>query len=106
MKRIFSPYRIYLIAAHIDHQGGAISGRTLNIGTSLEYEPSNTNQIKITSDQFGEIIFFIGELDVDHWARYAQAVGGVLENKRRMEAHVSGSQIGTGLSSSASVGWI
>jgi galactokinase/galacturonokinase len=103
-KKIFSPYRICPIGAHIDHQGGAVLGRTINTGTALEYEPLNTNEIHLTSDQLGEMNFVIGDLDARHWARYAQAAARVLNPKRGMRAHVSGSLIGAGLSSSASVG--
>jgi galactokinase len=104
VKRIFSPYRICPIGAHIDHQGGAVLGRTLNVGTTLEYEPLDTSQIHMTSEQFGESRFVIGDLDNSHWSRYVQAAARVLKIKRGMRAHVSGSWIGTGLSSSASVG--
>ena len=104
MKRIFSPYRICPIGAHIDHQGGAVLGRTINIGTTLEYEPLDTNEIHLSSDQFGELKFLIGDLDHAHWARYAQAAARVLDLKHGMKAHLSGSLIGAGLSSSASVG--
>lgn len=104
MKRIFSPYRVCPIGAHIDHQGGPVLGRTLNIGTSFEYEPLDTSEIIITSDHFGETKFSIGDLDHNHWARYAQAAARVLDAKRGMKAHVDGSLIGSGLSSSASVG--
>ena len=104
MKRIFSPYRICPIGAHIDHQGGAVLGRTINIGTTLEYELLDANEIHLTSDQLGEAKFFIGDLDTMHWARYAQAAARVLDLKRGIKAHLSGSLIGAGLSSSASVG--
>ena len=104
MKRIFSPYRICPIGAHVDHQGGVVLGRTLNIGTTLDYEPLDSNEIRITSDQFGEAIFFIDEIDHAHWVRYAQAAANVLRPKRGMKAYVTGSLIGSGLSSSASVG--
>jgi len=104
VKRIFSPYRICPIGAHIDHQGGAVLGRTIHLGTTLEYEPSNTNEIHITSEQFGETKFIIGELDRNHWARYAQAAARVLNIKHGIKSHVNGSLIGSGLSSSASVG--
>ena len=104
MKRIFSPYRICPIGAHIDHQGGAVLGRTIHLGTTLKYEPSNTNEIHITSEQFGEAKFIIGELDRNHWARYAQAAARVLNIKHGIRSHVDGSLIGSGLSSSASVG--
>jgi galactokinase len=101
---IFSPYRICPIGAHIDHQGGAVLGRTINLGTTLKYQPLDSNEIHIASDQFGEAKFFIGDLDKLHWARYAHAAARVLKPKRGMKAHVTGSLIGAGLSSSASVG--
>jgi len=104
---IFSPYRICPIGAHIDHQGGAVLGRTLGIGTKLEYQPLERREIHIVSKQFGEASFFIGaEIDKTHWARYAQAAAQVIGDrlKRGMKAHVDGLLVGSGLSSSASVG--
>lgn len=102
--RIFSPYRICPIGAHIDHQGGVVLGRTIDIGTTLEYEPLDSTELHISSDQFGKVQFSIGDLDHAHWARYAQAAARVLDVKCGMKAHVTGSLIGSGLSSSASVG--
>ena len=104
MNPIFSPYRICPIGAHIDHQGGAVLGRTINIGTTLEYETLDTNTICVMSEQFGESTFVIGDLDTTHWSRYAQAAARVLNVKHGMKALVNGSLIGAGLSSSASVG--
>lgn len=104
MKRIFSPYRICPIGAHIDHQGGPVLGRTINFGSTIEYEPLDTNRIQITSDHFGKSDFMIGELDTYTWARYAQAAARVLKASRGMRAHINGSLIGAGLSSSASAG--
>ncbi|HEU0293036.1 MAG TPA: galactokinase family protein [Anaerolineales bacterium] len=104
MKPIFSPYRICPIGAHIDHQGGAVLGCTLTIGTMLEYEPLDSSEIHISSQQFGESRFVIGELDPMHWSRYAQAAARLLNIERGMRAHLNGTLIGAGLSSSASVG--
>ncbi len=101
---LFSPYRICPIGAHIDHQGGAVLGRTIKLGTTLEYRALDSKEIRITSDQFGEANFSIGDLDKNHWARYAQAAARVLNPKRGMKAHVTGQLISAGLSSSASVG--
>jgi galactokinase len=101
---IFSPYRICPIGAHVDHQGGVVLGRTINLGTTLKYEPLDSKDVHIMSDHFGETKFAIGDLDHAHWSRYAQAAARVLDVERGMKAHVSGSLIGSGLSSSASVG--
>jgi len=106
MKQLFSPYRICPIGAHIDHQGGAVLGRTIQLGTMLAYEALNSKEIHIASEQLGEKRFSIGdEIDRAHWVRYAQAAARVLPNLTRgMRAHVTGPLIGAGLSSSASVG--
>ena len=101
---LFSPYRICPIGAHIDHQGGSVLGRTINLGTTLTYESLPLREIQIISAQFGETKFSIGELDKTHWARYAQAAARVLNLHHGIKAQVSGSLIGSGLSSSASVG--
>jgi galacturonokinase len=104
VKQIFCPYRICPLGAHIDHQGGPVMGRTIRLGTTLNYEPLASREIHLTSDQFGEVMFSIGELDLNHWARYAQAAARLLKAERGMRAHVTGSLVGSGLSSSASVG--
>jgi galacturonokinase len=102
--RIFSPYRICPLGAHVDHQGGVTVGRTIRLGTTLEYESSNANEIHIVSEQFGETKFVIGELDTEHWSRYAQAAARVLNIKHGIKARITGSLVGAGLSSSASAG--
>jgi galactokinase len=103
---IFSPYRICPLGAHVDHQGGVVLGRTIQLGTTLEYRPLDSHEILITSEQLGEQRFIIGDkINMTHWIRYAQAAARVLpELKRGMQAYVSGPLIGAGLSSSASVG--
>ena len=107
-KQIFSPYRICPIGAHVDHQGGAVLGRTINMGTRLTYSPLDSKEIYIQSDRFGKTRFFIrDEIDKTHWARYAQAAAIVLDKKhklrRGLKAQLTGALIGAGLSSSASV---
>ena len=78
---IFSPYRLCPIGAHVDHQGGAALGRTINLGTTLAHEPLDSKEIHISSDQFGETTFCIGAaIDQTHWSRYAQAAARVLPN--------------------------
>lgn len=83
-----------------------VLGRTINMGTTLVYTDSNDKRIYIESEPFGETEFFAdSEIDQTYWVRYAQAAAKVLGSKlkRGIKAHVSGSLIGAGLSSSASV---
>jgi len=107
-KHIFSPYRICPIGAHVDHQGGSVLGRTINMGTTLAYSPRDSKEIHIKSVQLGETRFFIGdEIDKTHWARYAQAAAIVLDKKHKLKrgfkGQLNGTLVGAGLSSSASV---
>jgi galactokinase len=107
MSSIFSPYRICPIGAHVDHQGGLTLGRTLAIGTRLDYEPLDIPEFHLVSAQFGETRFLLGDaIDKTDWARYARAAALVLGKrlKRGVRARVDGPLAGAGLSSSASVG--
>lgn len=93
MKQIFSPHRICPIGAHVDHQGGLTLGRTLALGTTLEYEPLDLPEIHLASAQFGETRFLLGEaIEKTDWARYARAAALVLGErlKRGMRARVDG----------------
>jgi galacturonokinase len=105
-RTIFSPYRICPLGAHVDHQGGAVLGNAIHLGTTITFEPLDSREVRVTSDELGEGKFLIGDdIDKTHWMRYALAATRVLPDlKRGMRAHVSGSLIGSGLSSSASVG--
>jgi galactokinase len=105
---VISPYRICPLGAHIDHQGGPVLGRTINTGTVLAFAPVNTPEIRLYSEHFGHISFTIGQPpDMQHWSRYAQAVALALSEKYPTKygfaGFVSGTLIGAGLSSSASV---
>lgn len=101
---LFSPYRICPLGAHVDHQGGTVLGRPIALGTTIDYEPLDSNEIHLISNQFGAAKFTSGEIDLQHWARYAQAAARVLKAQRGLRAHINGPLVGAGLSSSASVG--
>jgi galacturonokinase len=105
---VISPYRICPLGAHIDHQGGPVLGRTICTGTVLAFAPLQIPEIRLHSEYFGHISFPIGQPpDMQHWARYAQAAAVALSKnhplKRGFAGFVSGTLIGAGLSSSASV---
>lgn len=108
IRAVVSPYRICPLGAHIDHQGGPVLGRTINTGTVLAFAPLPTPEIRLHSEHFGQVSFPAGQTpDMKHWARYAQAAAlAILEKqplKRGLAGFVSGTLIGAGLSSSASV---
>ena len=105
---VISPYRICPLGAHIDHQGGPVLGRTIHTGTVLAFAPLQNPEIRLCSEHFGDVSFPIGQTpDMQHWARYAQAAALAFSKKhplkRGFAGFVSGTLIGAGLSSSASV---
>jgi galactokinase/galacturonokinase len=105
---VISPYRICPLGAHIDHQGGPVLGRTIHTGTVLAFAPLQIPEIRLHSEHFGQVSFPFGQTpDMQHWARYAQAaalaISGKHALKRGFAGFVSGTLIGAGLSSSASV---
>jgi galactokinase len=110
VRHIISPYRICPIGAHIDHQGGHVLGRTINTGTVISYIPLEGPDIALISTRFESMARFrIGSgVDHGHWARYAQAAALALHQwqplSRGLAGVTSGTLIGAGLSSSASVG--
>ena len=110
---VTSPYRISPVGAHVDHQGGAVLGRTIALYTVLAFvkneasaeitlhcaadlstEPTSTFQPGILEPQPG-------------WQRYAQAAAAALHQaypiRHGIHGYVLGSLPGAGLSSSASV---
>lgn len=108
MRALLSPYRLCPLGAHVDHQGGAVLGRTVDTGTVLIYAPLNEPRLRLHSQQFGLLDFPLGQSpDLGHWARYAQAAALVLMQEHQLKhgfvGFVSGTLIGAGLSSSASV---
>ena len=108
---IISPYRISPIGAHIDHQGGAVLGRTIDMYTVLAFEVvENSAEITLTCHPTisqEAVRFSVGEQELTNWGRYAQAAAAALQRFRPMRnglrGYINGSLLGAGLSSSASV---
>lgn len=109
VRAVVSPYRICPLGAHVDHQGGDVLGRTIDTGTVLAFAPLSRPEVRLHSAHFGQAAFALAEPpDLQHWARYAQAAAHVLGRKASLKhglvGYVTGTLIGAGLSSSASVG--
>jgi len=105
---LVSPYRLCPLGAHIDHQGGAVLGRTVATGTVLAYAPLREPRLRLHSQQYGQLDFPLGAPpNSGHWARYAQAAALALGDSHPLAhgfaGYISGTLIGTGLGSSASV---
>ncbi len=104
---VFAPYRACLVGAHIDHQGGTITGFALGQGLALGYRAIEEPVVRLTSaDLPGAVALPIGpgapESDGVPWAPFvrgaidlaAPAAGG-------LAGVVAGSLPSGGLSSSA-----
>lgn len=50
--KIFCPYRIAPLGAHIDHQYGVVCGASINIGIELVYNISDTDRFILTSSYY------------------------------------------------------
>lgn len=109
---VVSPYRFNPLGAHVDHQGGAVLGRTLNQYTILAFYPLDTSRVVLHCDAGDSAdkaaAFDIGTTASDqNWARYAMASASAfmafLPQVKGFSGLVYGSLLGAGLSSSASV---
>lgn len=59
--RIFCPYRISLLGAHIDHQLGIVCGGAINLGITIDFKVRKDKKIILKSDLFDEI--FISSIE-------------------------------------------
>ncbi len=109
-EKVFCPYRVCPIGAHIDHQMGIISGFAIDKGIEIEYSKTADGSIKLTSGEFDKTVEFstlkTPQIAGD-WADYLR--GTVASLKRNddvsygINAHIKGSLPIGGLSSSAAV---
>lgn len=76
--KVFSPYRICPIGAHIDHQYGNVCGSAINLGITLEYEPTTTDLINISSDKYTDrCVFSISKVERCEGKWYNYLIGAV-----------------------------
>jgi len=108
---IASPYRICPLGAHIDHQGGAVLGMTINAFTLMSFYPGNGGEVKLRSRNYSGNVSFnladISESSGSFWGVYPRAAALTLQKKYAIKQGVvgilDGMLPGCGLSSSASV---
>lgn len=108
---IASPYRICPLGAHIDHQGGAVLGMTINAFTLMAFYPSNDGEVKLRSRNYPGAVNFnmvdISESSGSFWGVYPRAAALSLQEnyaiKQGVVGILDGMLPGCGLSSSASV---
>ncbi len=106
----FCPYRVCPLGAHVDHQQGLVTGFALDHGTSFDYMPTDDGSIEVYSENFSGCA--IGNIHEFHEREYTWAdfLFGAIHTLKKsyslskgIKGIISGSLLGGGLSSSASV---
>ena len=56
--KVFTPYRVCPLGAHVDHQHGVVTGFAIDKGVTLEFEPTDDGKVHIASKNFAGITSF------------------------------------------------
>jgi galactokinase len=107
-----SPYRLCPLGAHVDHQGGRVSGFALEESTLLAFAPGKGDRVRLSSLDFpGEASFHLADIpaaEAGSWGNYARGAALALRRKhgiaRGMDGIVRGALPMGGVGSSAAVG--
>lgn len=108
--KVFTPYRVCPLGAHIDHQHGSVTGFAIDKGVSLEFDVTDNGDVDLSSRNYsGNTHFNIADTPEREltWGDFARGAVIALKRKYRLKYGISGVVEGTlpvgGLSSSAAV---
>ena len=109
--RIFSPYRICPIGAHVDHQHGLVSGFAFNSGIDFLFSPTETGKVEMCSLSFEGLMTFNVRREVDkpqrNWGDYLRGAVWAMQQDFALRTGIRGVVRGSmpigGLSSSAAL---
>jgi len=109
--QIRSPLRICPLGAHIDHQGGLVTGMALDVNVDLLYAPDEAGFVKIQSMDFPDEEYFhidrVPEMLPGFWGNYIRGAALSLARdfklRKGLKAVIQGKLPMGGLSSSAAV---
>lgn len=108
--RVFTPYRVCPLGAHIDHQHGSVTGFAINRGVSLEFDITDNGEVSLTSRNYpGNTYFNVADTPEREltWGDFARGAAIALSRKYQLKHGITGVVEGTlpvgGLSSSAAV---
>ena len=108
--KIFTPYRVCPLGAHVDHQLGVVTGFAIDKGVTLEFEPTEDGSIYVVSKNFpGEVAVHVSDEPERemNWGDFIRGAVIVLSQKYILNRGIKGVIQGTlpigGLSSSAAV---
>ena len=110
VRKIFSPYRVCPLGAHVDHQHGLVSGFAIDKGVELLFIPSVDRMIEMRSLTFrGEATIDLNAslLKKNDWGDYLRGAVYALKKRFQLKYGIKGLIKGSlpvgGLSSSAAV---
>ncbi len=111
IRKIFSPYRVCPLGAHIDHQHGLVSGFAIDKGVELIFSPSPDSFVEMRSLTFrGEISLDLqlpSVIQKNDWGDYLRGTVYALKKRFCLRYGIKGLIKGSlpigGLSSSAAV---
>lgn len=110
MIKIFAPYRICPLGAHIDHQLGIVLGTTIDKGIFFSFTPNNKGKIRLHSLDYNEDVEFPlsdGSSKKGHWSDYARgavfAIKDFRDSRYGIDGEIKANFPGGGLSSSAAI---
>lgn len=108
--KVFTPYRVCPLGAHIDHQHGSVTGFAINKGVSLEFDITDHGDVSLTSKNYpGNTYFNVADTPEREltWGDFARGAAIALSRKYQLKKGITGVVEGTlpvgGLSSSAAV---
>lgn len=108
--RVFTPYRVCPLGAHIDHQHGSVTGFAIDRGVSLEFDATDNGEVSLISKNYsGSTHFNIADTPEREltWGDFARGAAIALGRKYQLRHGITGIVEGTlpvgGLSSSAAV---
>lgn len=110
-QRIFSPYRVCPVGAHIDHQYGKVTGFAIDKGIEFLYEPTQDGNVDIYSlNMQGNVQFGVNEVPavkLGDWGDYLRGATLSLKRRHKLRVGLRGVVCGMlpigGLSSSAAL---
>lgn len=109
--RLFAPYRICPLGAHVDHQHGLVTGFAFDSGISFLFSPTDSGKVEMASLSFEGLMTFNVQRPVDerqhNWGDYLRGAVWALQQDFHLERGVRGIVKGSmpigGLSSSAAL---
>lgn len=109
--RLFAPYRICPLGAHVDHQHGLVSGFAFDSGIDFLFSATDTGKVEMASLSFEGLMTFNVQRPVDdkqgNWGDYLRGAVWALQLDFHLEKGVRGIVKGSmpigGLSSSAAL---